>query len=123
MTIFRVIAALLGLSLMIGEGLRSWGQDRPAYAWLDDQLMGGLLIVSAWLLQRPTPERRALFTGAWGVSAGMLYGSFFNKLFDPGGDYSTSIPGGTLTLLIGLAFVTAIAGFVASLLIRFESSK
>jgi hypothetical protein len=119
----RAIAVLLGLSLMIGEGIRSWGQDRPPHAWLDDQLMGGLLIVSAWLLRRPTPERRALFTGAWGVSAGMLYGSFFNKLFDPGGDYSSSIPGGTLTLLIGLAFITAISGFAASILIRSESAK
>jgi len=85
--------------------------------------MGALLIVSAWLLRRPTSARRALFTGGWGVGVGALYLSFFGKLFEPGGDYSSNIPGGMLTLLIGLAFVTAIAGFIASLTIPFESTK
>ena len=62
-------------------------------------------------------------TGGWGVGVGALYLSFFGKLFEPGGDYSSNIPGGMLTLLIGLAFVTAIAGFIASLTIPFESTK
>jgi hypothetical protein len=121
--VLRLFAVLLGLSLMIGEAIRSWGQDRPAPAWLDDQLMGALLITSAWLLRKPTPARRALFTGAWGVGVGALYLSFFGKLLEPTGDYSSNIPGGMLTLLIGLAFATAIAGFVASLVIPFDSAK
>ena len=89
-------------------------------SWIDDQFMGALLIIGAWLVGRPTPARRALFTGAWGVSAGALYLSFFGKLLQPGGDYSSNIPGGMLTLLLGIAFAVSVAGFIASLALPFK---
>lgn len=120
MNLLRIIAVLLALSLMIGEGFRSCGQERPITAWIDDQLMGALLIAGAWLVGRPTPARCALFTGAWGVSVGALYMSFFGKLLQPGGDYSSNIPGGVLTLLIGVAFAVSVAGFIASLALPFK---
>ena len=63
----------------------------------------------------PTIVNRMLFSGAWGVNAGMLYGSFFGKLFDPASANAGNFDLGLLTGLIGIAFVTAVASLVASI--------
>lgn len=77
---------------------------------LDDQLMGGFLIAAAWAARDQTLRNRTAFSAAWGIATGMLYGSFFAKLFEP----ETAQPGnwdlGVLTWLIGLAFATALIG-------------
>lgn len=112
MKALRALALILGLSLMLGEAYRSWGAGRPAYAWLDDQIMGALLIAGAWVTRIPTPRRLALLAGAWGVNAGMLYGSFFGKVFEPGSSNPGNFGMGVLTALIGMAFATAIAGLI-----------
>ena len=113
----RVMAAALGASLIIGEAFRSWGMGRTPTAWLDDMLIGGLLIVAAIMAGRPGWRRRALFTGAWGANAGMLFGSFFGKVFDPVHSNAGNFALGTLTALLGLAFAVAVGGFVLSLII------
>lgn len=117
MTFLRVAAVLLALSLMIGEAIRSWGVGRPVMFWMDDMLMGGMLLVAAWLMARPSPVRHALFAAAWGVNAGMLYGSFFGKVFAPENSNAGNFDLGLLTALIGVAFVTAIAGMIATILV------
>jgi hypothetical protein len=74
MTLLRLLAILLGLSLIIGDAL----------------------IVAAQLVRMVTWASHALFTGACALNPGN---------FDLG----------VLTALIGLAFVTAIIGFLFSL--------
>ena len=117
MKALRIVAVLLALSLMLGEAYRSWGADRPVMFWMDDQIMGAMLIAGALLMRRATPLRHAFFAAGWGVNAGMLYGSFFGKVFAP----ETSNPGnfdmGLLTVLIGLAFATAVCGMIATILL------
>ena len=115
MKLLRIAAILLGLSLIIGEAYRSWGVGRPIAFWMDDMIMGGLLIVAAWRVGTPTIVNCMLFSGAWGTNAGMLYGSFFGKLFDPASANAGNFDLGLLTGLIGIAFVTAVAGLVASI--------
>lgn len=117
MTFLRIAAALLALSLMIGEAIRSWGAGRPVMFWMDDMLMGGMLLIGAVLMGKPTPVRHAFFAAGWDVNAGMLYGSFFGKVFAP----ETSNPGnfdmGLLTALIGIAFAVSIAGMIATIML------
>lgn len=113
----RIVAILLGGSLIIGEAYRSWGAGRTPTAWLDDMLMGTLLICAAIAVIRGGWQRRALFTGAWGVCAGMLYGSFFGKVFDPASSNPGNFSLGTLTALVGVAFAVSVLGFVASLFV------
>jgi len=112
----RLLAVVHALSLMIGEAYRTWGADRPVPFWMDDMLAGALLIAGAVAVGTPTPARRALFTGGWGVCVGMLYGSFFGKVFAPENENAGNFDLGVLTWLIGLAFATAVFGFVASLM-------
>lgn len=111
----RLLAVLLGLSLMIGEAWRSWGAGRPAYAWLDDQIMGAMLLAGAWAMARDTLARRAFFAAGWGVNAGMLYGSFFGKLFEPERTNAGNFDLAVLTWLVGLAFAVSIAGMILTI--------
>jgi len=65
MRLLRVVAIIMALSLMVGEAYRSWGTGRPIAFWMDDMLMGSLLIGAAIAVGRETPRRRAWFSGAW----------------------------------------------------------
>ena len=110
MAALRIVALLLALSLMIGECWRSRGVGRPIMFVLDDQLMGGFLIVAAWAVGSDTRRSRAAFAPAWGVMAGMLYGSFFGKVFEPAEAQAGNWDLGVLTWLVGTAFVVSLLG-------------
>lgn len=117
MKYLRIWAVVLALSLMIGELWRSWGAGRELAFILDDQIMGAMLIASAVLMRQDTFRRRAFFASAWGVNAGMLYGSFFGKVFNP----EKATPGnwdlGVLTFLIGIAFAVSLIGLTLSIIL------
>lgn len=114
MMFWRVWAALLGSSLMIGETIRSWGQGRNLLFVLDDFLIGVPLVVTAILMAKPTPARWCAFAASFAATAGMLYGSFFGKLVDLSQSAASNIEIHFLTTLIGLAFASALIGMIAS---------
>ena len=115
LAILRVLGGGLALSLMIGEAIRTWETGRPWPFWFDDYWSGGLLLVGAILMARPTPLRSHLFIAGWAACLGMLFGSFFGKVYDPGGSDPGNFDLGFLTILIGMAFATALIGLVWSL--------
>jgi hypothetical protein len=117
MKALRILGLIGAILLMAGEGYRSWGAGRPAVFWMDDMLAGAMMIAAAILVRRPTTSRRAFFSASWGVAAGMLYGSFFGKLYDPANSNPGNFPIGLLTWLVGAAFVIAIGGLIASILL------
>jgi hypothetical protein len=102
---------------VIGELYRSWGVGRPLAFVLDDMLAGAMMLSAAILVRRPSRVTRAYFSAAWGVASGMLYGSFFGKVFDPANATPGNIPLGLLTGLLGFAFFVSIAGLLASILL------
>jgi hypothetical protein len=115
MKALRIVAILLALSLMLGECWRSWGVGRPVMFVLDDQLMGGFLSAAAWAVRRETLRTRAAFSAAWGVLAGMLYGSFFGKVFEPAKAQAGNWDLGVLTILLGIAFLVSLVGLWLSM--------
>lgn len=117
----RTIAVIGAVLLMLGEAYRSWGAGRPVAFWMDDMLAGGLMIWAAWKVQSGSARSHALFAGSWGIAVGMLYGSFFGKVFDPAGSNPGNFSLGVLTMLVGLAFVIAMGGLIASILLAQES--
>ena len=117
MKILRIIAIIGALALMLGEAYRTWGTGRPIYAWMDDMLAGGLMLVAAIRMAHPTLINRTLFSACWGIAVGMLYGSFFGKLFDPASSNPGNFGIGILTVLVGIAFVVAIVGLIASIVL------
>ena len=112
---WRVWAALLGLSLMIGETIRSWGQGRNLLFVFDDFLIGIPLVVTAVLMRNPSPGRWCAFAASFAATAGMLYGSFFGKLVDLSSPADSNIEIRLLTALIGVAFVSALVGLITSI--------
>ncbi|MEX1152346.1 hypothetical protein [Parvibaculum sp.] len=120
MIFWRWIAGILGASLMIGETIRSWGMGRPLAFVIDDFFIGIPLVVTAVLMAKDTIARRAAFAGAWGMTVGGLYPSFFGKLIAPteAAAATTNIPLNLLTALIGAAYFTAFAGLVASVVLK-----
>ena len=117
MKLLRIISIIGALLLMAGEAYRSWGAGRPVAFWMDDMLAGALLIAAAILVGHPTRARRSFLSAAWGVSVGMLYGSFFGKVFDPANATPGNFSLGLLTALVGVAFAISIAGLIASILL------
>jgi hypothetical protein len=111
----RIWAVVGGLSLMTGEAYRSWGAGRPIPFWMDDMLAGGFLLFAAWALRRVTSGSLATMAAAWGFASGMLYVSFFDKLFDPARTDPGNFAIGVLTILVGIAFATALICLLLSI--------
>lgn len=88
---------------------------RPIMFVLDDQLMGGFLIATAWVVRHESVRTRAAFSAAWGVVAGMLYGSFFGKVFEPASAQAGNWDLGVLTVLLGIAFLVSLVGLWLSI--------
>ena len=118
----RILAVLLALSLMLGEVWRSWGVGRPIMFVMDDQLMGGFLLAATWAVGKETVRNRIAFAAAWGVNAGMLYGSFFGKVFAPEEAQAGNWDLGILTWLIGLAFAVSLIGLWLSIVLPFADA-
>ena len=118
MRTLRIIGAIGAILIMTGEAYRSWGVGRPVYAWMDDMLAGSLMLVAAYRVGRPTVTNRALFSASWGIAVGMLYGSFFGKLFEPAQAHPGNFNLAALTIALGAAFALAIGGLIASVFIR-----
>ncbi|MGB0714900.1 MAG: hypothetical protein ACPGXK_03425 [Phycisphaerae bacterium] len=120
--LLRLLALLLGLGLIVGETVRSWGKGRHPLFVLDDYFIGVPLLITAMYMARPTSRRRAAFVASFAAAAGMLYGSFFSKLIDPARNTFSTIPAGWLTGLVGLAFIMSLIGLFGALVAigRFE---
>ena len=123
MIFWRVWAALLGSSLMIGETIRSWGQGRNLLFVFDDFLIGIPLVMMAVLMAKPTIAKHCAFTASYAATAGMLYGSFLGKLVRPDDPMASNLDTGLLTILVGMAFFSAVAGLIASLYFAAESAR
>ena len=123
MKLLRVIAAIGAILIMTGEAYRSWGVGRPVYAWMDDMLAGSLMLVAAYRVGRPTVSNRALFAASWGVAVGMLYGSFFGKLFEPAQAHPGNFNLALLITLLGAAFALSIGGLIASVVLKSDLAE
>jgi hypothetical protein len=109
------LALALGILLPLGETVRRWGTRDTFVFWIDDFIIGALLIFGAWQSRRrPEQGVRALAAG-WGVAFGMLYPSFFTHLQTMAAPDVGHFPHRVLTALIGAAFLTSIVGLVSVL--------
>ncbi len=115
MKILRIVSVIGALLLMLGEACRSWGVGRPFPFVMDDMLAGAMMLTAAYMTRNPTPASRRFLSAAWGVAAGMLYGSFFGKLIDTAGSAPGNFSIGVLTALVGFAFFVSIGGVIASI--------
>jgi hypothetical protein len=77
LTTSRRLAYVFGVVTPLAETIRRWGTwwDNPP-AFLDDYLLGALLIAGAWATRDARSVRgRVLLAAAWGFACGMAYSS------------------------------------------------
>jgi hypothetical protein len=75
--ISRRLAYFFGIATPLAETIRRWGTwwDNPP-AFVDDLILGALLVAGAWVTRRSTSARAVSFlAGAWGFACGMAYSS------------------------------------------------
>jgi hypothetical protein len=75
-TFSRRFAVLMGIVLALGETLRRWhqlNQLRMWPAWLDDVVLGGLLIYGAWRTRTDVAGGRPFLAAAWGIMVGAAF--------------------------------------------------
>jgi hypothetical protein len=116
----RLFTVSIALVLMIGEGYRSWGAGLPIATWMDDMVLGALLIGAAWALRTETPRRRAFFTGVWGIAVSGVFLSLLAKLIDPASTVAGNLHVSVLVGALAIIFIASVAAFAASLVIPFK---
>ncbi len=120
MKALRLFTVLIAIVLMVGEGYRSWGAGRPIVTWMDDMVLGALLIGAAWALRIETPRRRAFFTGAWGIAQGAVFVSLISKVLDPASTVAGNLQVSVLIGALAIIFASSVVAFAASLIIPFK---
>lgn len=114
----RLFGVIFAVLLIAGELWRSWRIERPLPLILDDICMGGFLLVSSCSAHLLGNRARALLSAAWAMLAGMLYMSFFGKIYAPDSVESGNWSIAALTILVGVAWLTSLVGLISSLAIR-----
>lgn len=115
MRFIRLYAIIFSVLLIAGELYRSWGIGRPVAFVLDDVLMGLLLLLGGVVFKPRSLFKATLLGAGWAMITGMLYSSFFNKVFAPDKVISGNFDQTFLTYLVGVAFFGSLLGLMLTL--------
>ena len=93
-----IMAIIMGIFLPLAETIRRFNQltDLSHFMfWFDDYILGGLLLMAAWMVKAGKPNAVSYLIAAWGIGTGALFLSFLGQLDylqsnsdDPGGIFS-----------------------------------
>lgn len=112
------LALAFGLFLAIAEIVRNWGNWQPWPFWIVDFIAAGALIWGG--VRALSLGSSRLLSAAWGFTVGIFWMSFFSHVEELGAEVqntyaSGSVSEGSLTLIIGVMLVVAVAGLIMSL--------
>lgn len=116
----RNVALVGGLVLPALETWRRWHQltdPRIWPFWLDDWLIGALLLYGVWRTRDGTTGGRPVLAAAWGFACAMGYASFFSELADDASDPS-GLARADVLYFKGAMLLTATLALVATLRVR-----
>ncbi len=112
---FEVGAAYtMGIGLPLLEALRRKTNFENLHGYVDDFIIGALLLYAAHAVTRHRRSGPVLLVVAWAVLCGGLYGSFFWQLaatetHDVGG-----LPNMTVVVIKGVLYAIALTGLVVA---------
>ena len=116
-TFSRRLAFVFGILTPLGETVRRWHQlDQLRYlpAWLDDYILGALLLYGAWRTGRDVRAGQRFLAAAWGFTCGLGYASFFIQL-EHLHDDPAPISGVWVALIKGVGLALALVALAGSL--------
>jgi hypothetical protein len=112
---FEVIAAfVLGVALPVIEVCRRRTNFSDVPGYIDDFIIGALLLFAAQSVVRQRPYSRGLLVAAWGILCGGLWSSFFGQLYNTSGHDISGLPNPAVVLLKLLLYGIAIVCLVLS---------
>jgi hypothetical protein len=114
----RRLAIILGILTPLAETVRRWrqlGQLSVWPFWLDDYIIGALLLYGAWRTGKDIRNGRRFLAAAWGFTCGMAYSSFFNQLGRLNEPDPAPISSAWVAVIKGVGFALAILALVGSL--------
>jgi hypothetical protein len=114
----RRLAIILGILTPLAETVRRWrqlGQLSVWPFWLDDFIIGALLLYGAWRTGKDIRGGRPFLTAAWGFTCGMAYSSFFSQLGRLNEPDPAPIPSTWVAVIKGVGLVLAILALIGSL--------
>lgn len=110
---FEVLAAyVVGIGLPLAEAARRRTDVSDLPAYVDDFLIGALLLLAARAVDRGRPHARALLAGAWGVLCGALYYSVFGQLANTEANDISGLPNGVVVGIKLVLYAVAIVALV-----------
>ena len=118
MNFSRRLAIVFGIVTPLAETLRRWHQlsDLSIWPfWLDDFVLGGLLLYGAWRVGKDVRTGRPFLAAGWGFTCGMAYSSFFaqlNHLHEPD---PAPIPSVWVAVIKGVGLVLATVALIVTL--------
>src|SRR5215510_2774118 len=114
----RRLAIIFGILTPLAETVRRWrqlGQLSVWPFWLDDYIIGALLLYGAWRTGKDIRSGRRFLAAAWGFTCGMAYSSFFAQLERLNEPDPAPIPSIWVAAIKGVGFALAILALVGSL--------
>jgi hypothetical protein len=114
----RRLAIVFGIALPILETIRrakQLGDFSTWPMWLDDILLGALLLGGAYLTSGPRYQHAKYLAAAWGVTCGMAYGSFFGQLQRLDQPDPSGIAALWVVAIKGAGFALAIVALIGAL--------
>ena len=113
---FEILAAYgLGVALPLFEICRRRTNFSDIPGYIDDFIIGGLLLFAAWSAQRGRDPGRALLIAAWGILCGGLWGSLFGQLHNSSAHDISGLPNAAVVALKLIIYGIAIVGLALSI--------
>jgi hypothetical protein len=113
---FEVVAAYcVGVALPVLEICRRRKDFTDIPGYIDDFIVGAVLLFGAWSAARERPYSRALLAGAWGILCGGLWSSFFGQLYSKAQNDISGLPNTTVVCIKLVVYGIAIVALVLSI--------
>jgi hypothetical protein len=112
---FEVVAAYaLGIALPVLEVCRRRTNFSDIPGYVDDFIIGALLLFAARSAVRERPYGRTLLAAAWGILCGGLWASFFGQLYSAAPNDISGLPNTTVVCIKLVIYCIAIIALVLS---------
>lgn len=113
----------MGVALPVLEVARRRAHFAPISRYVDDFLIGALLLYAASLVSRGHPYGPASLVAAWGVLCGGLYYSFFGQLESTAATDVSGLANSTVIAIKGMIYGIALYALYRSVHRVSESRK
>jgi len=110
-----VAAYFLGVALPVLEVCRRRTNFSDVPGYIDDFIVGALLLFAAWSAMRERPYSRTLLAAAWGILCGGLWSSFFGQLYSSAPNDISGLPNMAVVCLKLVVYCIALVALVLSI--------